>query len=77
MQTWIQCLKWCSVLTGIEDMSKQMEFPNLVAKINSEILPHINVIFRWDMLTSDLELIESVDGHYDVVYGTYHANYTR
>lgn len=26
---------------------------------------------EWDMLTSDLELVDSVDGHYDVVYGTY------
>ncbi|XP_020688979.1 protein ENHANCED DISEASE RESISTANCE 2-like isoform X1 [Dendrobium catenatum] len=26
---------------------------------------------EWDMLTGDLELLESVDGHYDVVYGIY------
>ncbi|XP_065024569.1 protein ENHANCED DISEASE RESISTANCE 2-like isoform X3 [Musa acuminata AAA Group] len=27
--------------------------------------------YEWDMLTGDLELVDSVDGHYDVVYGTY------
>lgn len=28
-------------------------------------------LFRWDMLTGDLELVESLDGHFDVLYGTY------
>lgn len=27
--------------------------------------------YEWDMLTGDLELLDSVDGHYDVVYGIY------
>ncbi|WOL19397.1 protein ENHANCED DISEASE RESISTANCE 2 [Canna indica] len=27
--------------------------------------------YEWDMLTGDLELLDSVDGHCDVVYGTY------
>ncbi|XP_020578361.1 protein ENHANCED DISEASE RESISTANCE 2-like isoform X2 [Phalaenopsis equestris] len=27
--------------------------------------------YEWDMFTGDLELLESVDGHYDVVYGIY------
>ncbi|EPS71915.1 hypothetical protein M569_02843, partial [Genlisea aurea] len=27
--------------------------------------------YEWDTLTSDLELIESVNGHYDVLYGTF------
>ncbi|GMH30666.1 hypothetical protein Nepgr_032509 [Nepenthes gracilis] len=30
-----------------------------------------SVRYEWDMLTSDLELVESLDGHYDVLYGTY------
>lgn len=33
--------------------------------------PFKNNFCRWDMLTGDLELVDSVDGHYDVVYGTY------
>ncbi|KAK2450533.1 ENHANCED DISEASE RESISTANCE protein [Trifolium repens] len=31
--------------------------------------------YEWDMLMGDLELIESYDGHYDVVYGTYDPKY--
>ncbi|KAK9698017.1 hypothetical protein RND81_08G077000 [Saponaria officinalis] len=31
--------------------------------------------YEWDMLTSDLELVESIDGQYDVVYGTYDPKY--
>lgn len=27
------------------------------------------------MLTSDLELVECVDGNYDVLYGTYDSKY--
>lgn len=31
--------------------------------------------YEWDMLTGDLELIDSYDGHYDIVYGTYDPKY--
>ncbi|CAK8534458.1 unnamed protein product [Lathyrus sativus] len=31
--------------------------------------------YEWDMLMGDLELVESYDGHYDVVYGTYDPKY--
>ncbi|XP_051149212.1 protein ENHANCED DISEASE RESISTANCE 2-like [Andrographis paniculata] len=31
--------------------------------------------YEWDTLTSDLELVESIDGHYDVVYGTFDPRY--
>ncbi|GAB2289128.1 hypothetical protein Dimus_023430 [Dionaea muscipula] len=31
--------------------------------------------YEWDMLTSDLQLIESLDGHYDVLYGNYDPRY--
>ncbi|RAL53688.1 hypothetical protein DM860_015416 [Cuscuta australis] len=27
--------------------------------------------YEWDALTGDLELVDSLDGHYDVVYGTF------
>lgn len=27
------------------------------------------------MLTVDLELVDSLDGHYDIVYGTYDPKY--
>ncbi|XP_054807310.1 protein ENHANCED DISEASE RESISTANCE 2 isoform X2 [Prosopis cineraria] len=31
--------------------------------------------YEWDMLMGDLELIDTYDGHYDVVYGTYDPKY--
>ncbi|KAG6628121.1 protein ENHANCED DISEASE RESISTANCE 2-like isoform X1 [Carya illinoinensis] len=31
--------------------------------------------YEWDMLTGDLELIDSYDGHYDVVYGIFDPQY--
>ncbi|KAF2317083.1 hypothetical protein GH714_011631 [Hevea brasiliensis] len=31
--------------------------------------------YEWDTLTSDLELLDSYNGHYDVVYGTYDPQY--
>lgn len=34
----------------------------------------INVC-RWDTLISDLELVESYDGHYDILYGTNNPTY--
>jgi hypothetical protein len=30
---------------------------------------------RWDMLIADLELLETIDGYCDVVYGTYEPKY--
>uniref|UniRef100_A0A453KJA3 START domain-containing protein n=2 Tax=Aegilops tauschii subsp. strangulata TaxID=200361 RepID=A0A453KJA3_AEGTS len=30
---------------------------------------------EWDMLISDLELVETIDGYCDVVYGTYEPKY--
>ncbi|KAI3446803.1 hypothetical protein Pfo_003468 [Paulownia fortunei] len=31
--------------------------------------------YEWDTLTGDLELVDSVNGHYDVVYGTFDPRY--
>ncbi|KAL2338480.1 hypothetical protein Fmac_012926 [Flemingia macrophylla] len=31
--------------------------------------------YEWDTLMCDLELVDSYDGHYDVVYGTYDSKY--
>ncbi|CAI0395065.1 unnamed protein product [Linum tenue] len=31
--------------------------------------------YEWDTLTGDLELLDSYDGHYDVLYGTYDPKY--
>ncbi|KAJ0984824.1 hypothetical protein J5N97_003180 [Dioscorea zingiberensis] len=31
--------------------------------------------YEWDTLTGDLEVVDSVDGHYDIVYGTFDLKY--
>ncbi|KAL1553748.1 protein ENHANCED DISEASE RESISTANCE 2-like isoform X1 [Salvia divinorum] len=31
--------------------------------------------YEWDTLTGDLELVDSINGHYDVVYGTFDPRY--
>eukprot|EP00262_Sarcandra_glabra_P000483 TRINITY_DN1056_c0_g1_i1.p1 TRINITY_DN1056_c0_g1~~TRINITY_DN1056_c0_g1_i1.p1 ORF type:complete len:741 (-),score=140.56 TRINITY_DN1056_c0_g1_i1:216-2438(-) len=31
--------------------------------------------YEWDMLMDDLELVDSVNGHFDVIYGTYDSKY--
>lgn len=36
---------------------------------------HLMALYRWDTLTGELELVDSVNGHYDVVYGTFDPRY--
>ena len=43
----------------------------LLLSITGSLMHH----YRWDMLTSDLELVESIDANYDVVYGIYDPKY--
>lgn len=35
----------------------------------------IYLLRRWDVLTGDLELVETKDAHSDIVYGKYEAKY--
>jgi hypothetical protein len=32
---------------------------------------------RWDVLTGNLELVEEIDGHTDIVYGSFDPKYFR
>lgn len=32
-------------------------------------------LWRWDTLTGDMELVDSLNGHYDVIYGKYDPRY--
>ncbi|CAI9787402.1 unnamed protein product [Fraxinus pennsylvanica] len=34
-----------------------------------------NKRYEWDTITGDLEMLDSVNGHYDVVYGTFNPRY--
>lgn len=33
------------------------------------------ILCRWDTFSGDLELVDSYDGHYDVVYGKFDPRY--
>ena len=33
--------------------------------------------FRWDILTGNLELVEQIDGHTDIVYGSFDPKYYK
>lgn len=35
------------------------------------------MLHRWDVLTADLELVEQLDGHSDIVYGTFDPKYFK
>jgi hypothetical protein len=32
---------------------------------------------RWDVLTAELELVEAIDGHTDIVYGSFDPKYFK
>lgn len=50
--------------------TKYKLYYNILTTCSTEI-----ILCRWDMLTADLELVETIDGYYDVVYGTYEPRY--
>lgn len=33
--------------------------------------------YRWDTLTGNLELVEQIDGHSDIVYGSFDPKYFK
>ena len=91
VQTLTLCLKWFSILISIRDMSKlavdlhlwNIDLHLIVEYILTFFSPcgmehNANSLWnvdRWDMLTADLELVETIDGYCDVVYGTYEPKY--
>jgi hypothetical protein len=36
-----------------------------------------SVCHRWDTLTGNLELVEQIDGHSDIVYGSFDPKYFK
>lgn len=42
---------------------------------HSKMVISIYLLRRWDVLTGDLELVETKDAHSDIVYGKYEAKY--
>lgn len=35
------------------------------------------VCFRWDLLIGNLQLVEQIDGHTDIVYGSFDPKYFK
>ena len=38
---------------------------------------HTCFLYRWDILTGNLELVEQIDGHTDIVYGSFDPKYFK
>lgn len=56
--------------------------PNLIKVWSSMLILSIFLSigfcsFRWDILTGNLELVEQIDGHTDVVYGSFDPKYYK
>jgi len=45
--------------------------------INSQSFLSFHCFCRWDTLTGNLELVEQVDGHSDIVYGSFDPKYFK
>ncbi|TKY54741.1 ENHANCED DISEASE RESISTANCE 2 [Spatholobus suberectus] len=82
--------KCVCTMTGIrifEDVSDHKNGKGILAKSVGVIDATADTVFEvilsteqqkryeWDTLMCDLELVDSYDGHYDVVYGTYDSKY--
>jgi len=45
--------------------------------ILESIVISLLVFYRWDTLTGNMELVEQVDGHSDIVYGSFDPKYFK
>ncbi|XP_042418174.1 protein ENHANCED DISEASE RESISTANCE 2-like isoform X1 [Zingiber officinale] len=82
MHDW-KCVRTVDGVRIFEDVSNSKDAKRLLLKSVSIIEANADTVFEvvlnldrhkryeWDTLTGDLELLDSVNGHNDVVYGTY------
>ncbi|TKY73074.1 ENHANCED DISEASE RESISTANCE 2 [Spatholobus suberectus] len=82
-----KCVRTMSGIRIFEDVSNHKNGKGVLVKSVGVIDATADAVFEvflnierqkryeWDMLMGDLELVESYDGHYDVVYGTYDPKY--
>ncbi|CAL0320155.1 unnamed protein product [Lupinus luteus] len=82
-----KCVRTMAGIRVFEDVSNRKNGKGVLAKSVGVIDATADSVFEvflnteqqkryeWDMLMGDLELVESYDGHYDVVYGTYDPKY--
>ncbi|XP_020276988.1 protein ENHANCED DISEASE RESISTANCE 2-like isoform X2 [Asparagus officinalis] len=81
-QDW-RCVRTVNGIRIFEDVANSKGSKTFLLKAVAVIGASLDTVFEvvlsldaqkrheWDALTGELELLESVDGHYDVVYGTY------
>ncbi|KAJ8753190.1 hypothetical protein K2173_017776 [Erythroxylum novogranatense] len=82
-----KCVRTINGVRILEDVSSSESDKGVLVKAVAVIDASADTVFEvilnvdrhrryeWDMLTGDLELLDSYDGHYDVVYGTYDPKY--
>ncbi|KAF1870607.1 hypothetical protein Lal_00025924 [Lupinus albus] len=82
-----KCVRTMAGIRVFEDVSNRKNGKGVLAKSVGVIDATADSVFEvflnteqqkryeWDMLMGDLDLVESYDGHYDVVYGTYDPKY--
>ncbi|OVA16368.1 START domain [Macleaya cordata] len=82
-----KCVHTVNGIRIFEDVADAKSRKNVLVKSVGVVDANLDTVFEmvlsldrhqryeWDMLTSDLELVDSVNGHYDVVYGTYDPKY--
>ncbi|KAI4335601.1 hypothetical protein L6164_014235 [Bauhinia variegata] len=82
-----KCVRTMDGIRVFEDVSDHKSGKGVLAKSVGVIDTTADAVFEvllnterhqryeWDMLMGDLELVDSYDGHYDVVYGTYDPKY--
>ncbi|XP_042511324.1 protein ENHANCED DISEASE RESISTANCE 2-like [Macadamia integrifolia] len=82
-----KCVRTVNGIRIFEDVSDSKIGKDVLVKAVGVVDANVDAVFEvfvsldrhrryeWDMLTSDLELVDSINGHYDVVCGTYDPNH--
>ncbi|KAK3033197.1 hypothetical protein RJ639_036989 [Escallonia herrerae] len=82
-----KCVRTINGVRFFEDMAESKSSKSVLVKAVGVVEASADTVFEvvlnldrhrryeWDTLTGDLELVDSLNGHYDVVYGTYDPKY--
>ncbi|KAL5547664.1 hypothetical protein UlMin_002895 [Ulmus minor] len=82
-----KCIRTINGVRIFEDVADSQNSKSVIVKATAVVDANADTAFEvvlnlerhqryeWDVLTGDLELVNSYDGHYDVVYGTYDPKY--
>ncbi|PQP97429.1 protein ENHANCED DISEASE RESISTANCE 2-like isoform X1 [Prunus yedoensis var. nudiflora] len=70
-----KCVRTINGVRIFEDVANSESGKGVIVKAVAVIDASADTASKWDMLTGDLELLDSYDGHLDVVYGTFDPRY--